>query len=135
MTMKIPGAETIEKVIAGLPTNAVLSQANRELKRKLALAEKKIAKLEAEVTSLRPASGVPAEAVKVLKQYFETGSELTAHQIADIIEMPLGRVIHHIGTLRQSRFVQQSLARRDNSEPPHRITPKGSAFLVEQGIA
>jgi hypothetical protein len=134
MNIKIPYAETIEKGIASLPTNVAQSLKIRDLTKQLLLAEKKIAKLEAEVAELRPVSGLAVEAGRVLQQFGEQGCELNAHQIADITGIKIGKGIHHFTNLRSLGFIQVARARSSNLEPPYRITPKGSSFLVEQGM-
>ena len=97
-------------------------------------AETKIKKLEAQVKELTPKSGVAPEAAKVLYQFAERGRELTADQIADLMGIIVGKVIHHFGSLRALGFSQISRARSNDSEPPYRITAKGSLFLVEKGM-
>lgn len=134
MDIPIPIGEMIEKGIAALPTNAAQSLKIRELTKQLALVEKKNAKLEAEIATLKPVSRVAVEAGKILQQFVEHGRDLSADQIAGLTEIRKGIVIHHLTTLRALGFIRQSRGRIDEREPPYRITPKGSSFLAERGM-
>jgi DNA-binding CsgD family transcriptional regulator len=130
----IPGAKLIEQGLAALPSQARLEVENRELRSKLALAEKEIAELKAQVASLQPAHGIDAEAGQVLKQFAEHGPEISADQVAYITGIGRPRVIHHFGTLRKLGFIRQSRAIMSSAAPPYRITHEGSSFLMEHGM-
>lgn len=110
-----------------------LNRERDDARARLSEAEARIRDVEAQIAKMATKVPVSADAVRVLRQFVEQGRELTAHQIADVTGMGLGEVIHHLGSLRSIGFVQQSRAKIDDSEPPHRVTHKGSAFLADQG--
>jgi hypothetical protein len=132
--MIIPGLKVLDEIIAGLPTNSAQRLELEKLRLKSANDDARIKALEAQIKALIPQSGIDVEAAQVLQQFAAQGRELNAHQIADSTGIALGKVIHHLGSLRVFGFVQQSRGKMDDSEPPHRITTEGSSFLVEHGM-
>ena len=139
--MKVPwltpilGAISDGKIAAMLEKQVVhLEREKDEALLNLKNAEAKIGDLESQLKKLTPKSDIAVEATQVLQRFSEHGCELSADQIGGITGIKIGKVIHHFGSLRSLGFIRQSRARSSDSEPPFRITPKGSSFLVEHGM-
>lgn len=131
----IPGAKLIEQGLAALPSQARLEVENRELRLKLALSEKKIAELEAQIAILQPPTGIAADAGKILKLFFDSRAELSAKSAARQLGLNPSVVDHYFDELQRLDFIQQSRAGMTHDSCLYAITSKGRAFIVKQGMA
>lgn len=114
--INIPGLKVLDEIIAGLPTNSAQRLELEKLRLKSANDDARIKELEAKLAALKPKSEVAAEAAQVLKYFADCGHELSADRIASLMNIKIGKVIHHFGSLRKFGFIQQSRVSMGDSD-------------------
>lgn len=127
--MTIPGAKTIENVLAALPTQAGLEKQNRELREQLALAEKKITELEAKIKTLEPKPSADPKSIKALKVFYKHSTELDAFQLANLMKIEVGKAKHFISSLMVAGYIKSNRVIRDARGPKYIITDAGNEFF------
>ena len=135
MPIQIPGARLLEEIIAGLPTNSRQAIQLRVLAAQISALTKENQELKAQLAALQPQHGLAAEAVKILKLFFDSGSELSPQQVAYHLNMKQGVVDHYFDILYESDFIIQSRIGVMDDPGGYSLQPKGRAFVVKHGLA
>lgn len=118
---------------------ALLDKADRalvEAKQEIAGLKRDNDELRQQIQSVQPASDLPAEAIKILKFYFEKDASFTPEYMARVFQKHPSVIKHHIDVLvSNDLLIVTSMVVFPGSPVGYGITENGRAFIVENGLA
>lgn len=111
MAINIPGARLFEEIIAALPTNSRQAIQLREFGEQIEALRKENEALKARLAGMESSPPkLDADALKILKLFFEHSTTLVADTIVDELKMKPGMVQYHFDRLREMKLIRQSTA-------------------------
>jgi DNA-binding Lrp family transcriptional regulator len=135
----IPGARTIEKILAALPTNASQSIQIQKLAEQLVAAElklaeqaQKIAELEGAIKRIEDISSLNPDALRILKHMFDHPSRYSANGIHGNVGLSESIVEFHFDRLKVLGLIESETAlnRYGFENTAVQITSEGRAFIM-----
>ena len=134
----IPGARTIENIIAALPTNVSQSIQIRQLSGQLAAAELKIvqqaqtiAELSVKVKDLEAKRNLSPDSLKILKYIFDHPRGYSSYYLSTQMALSESVIEYHFDCLRRAEFLKNCVDRMGDISQAMEITEVGRAFIVE----